>query len=79
MTSIVNEMTHEAITTDPTATGVIALAVIFLLISLLILKEVLRATGQARHQHWMAALDVVIFPLVFVFVLTIITRFMTLI
>ena len=78
MTSIVNEMTRQMITSDSAATGIIALCAVVLLVGLLTFKEVLRATGAAHNQEWMGALNVVISPLLFIFVLTIVTRFMTL-
>ena len=78
MTAIVNEVTQQAVANDSAATGIVALGAILLLISVLTFKEVLRAMGHAHNQRWMNALDVVIYPFLFIFVLTIVTRFLDL-
>ena len=77
MTATLTAVTITSITSgpfSPVSTAVDAIA-IFLLITLLIERELLRAFGGPRSLEWMRTFDIAIVPLLLMFGLTVVMRF----
>ena len=76
MTAIVTELTKDAILSSSSGdvTTTLGIIAIVLLLVLLIQSEFLRAVGGSRSQLWRQALNVIIGPLLFVFVLIVAVR-----
>lgn len=66
MSAFVTEITQRVLIINPTGTLVAGygIVLIVLLVSLLLFKELVRATDGPRLSQWLPTLDVVILPLV---------------
>jgi len=76
MTAIMTELTRDAILSSSSgdATTTLGIIAIVLLLVLLIQSEFLRALGGTRARLWRQTLNIVIGPLLFVFVLIVAVR-----
>lgn len=81
MTSIVNSFTVATLSSNSydDLSATIGLLTIFILILLLILRELMRVVGGARRHTWARTLDIAIAPLLITFALIIIARLLSLI
>jgi hypothetical protein len=80
MTSIVNEITTRLTAADPYAPESVLLSaiVVVVLLSLLIFKELLRASGHPRFDAWGRVLNRAIVPLTLAFIFIVLVRFLAL-
>lgn len=78
MTASVNQLTAAAVFTNPYEIFLISLSAIVLLVLLLLQRELVRASDAPFYIKWIGALDIAIVPLLFVFAITIVSRFIAL-
>ena len=81
MSALVTEITQRVLIINPTGTLIAdyGIVLIVLLVSLLLLKELVRAADGPRLPQWLPTLDVVIMPLIIAYGMFFLLRMISLV